>query len=170
MTRGSKPGRQSGMTLVEIAIVLAILGLLAAVSLPSFLGWKEASELRSAAVEVSDVMLSSRTKAVLERRNYTVQVNYTTNTYTVTPTGGRVGAAWGTVDLYADDSDPDCPALSAGNILFRPDGTADAAGFEAVYLRSTSSRVPERYRVTVLGATGKVGLEKWRGGTWSGAY
>jgi len=33
---------------------------------------------------------------------------------------------------------------------------------------SKSAGVPARYRVKVLGATGKVGVEKWAGGAWTG--
>ena len=113
-------------------------------------------------------MLSARMRAVVDRRDYTVGVDYTTDTCSITP---PIGAAQktGSVDLYFDDSDPDCPSLSSQNVVFRPNGTADAAGFEAVYLRSRSAQVTVRYRVKILGATGKVSVEQWSGGAWGGA-
>jgi prepilin-type N-terminal cleavage/methylation domain-containing protein len=170
---GTVPGRlrgnRAGFTFVELAVVLAILGLLTVSALPFLQRWKLAIDLRRAAGSVADTMLSARMKAVVERRDCTVSVDYATDTFWATPSVGTSKIS-GSVDLYFDDSDPECPSLSAGNIVFRANGTADAAGFEAVYLRSRSPRVPVRYRVKILGATGKVSVEKWAGGDWSGAY
>lgn len=157
------------MTLVEIGVVLAVVALLAALGLPSLRGWREATDLRDAAGRISETMQASRMKAIVERTMYTVSVDYAADTASAAPTGGTTGKT-GSVDLYPDDTDPDCPSLSAQNVVFRPNGTADAAGFEAVYLRSRSARVPARYRVKVLGATGKISTERWLGGAWVGAY
>jgi len=167
------PGRphrdQSGITLVEISVVLAVLGVLLTLSFPSLKEWRRAVELRSTAAKVAEIMLSARMSSVVERRDYLVSVDYTADACSVTPPVGTT-AAGGLVDFYPDDTDPDCPSLSSHNVVFRPNGTADAAGFEAVYLKSRSAMVPARYRVKVLGATGKVSVEKWAGGAWSGAW
>ena len=113
-------------------------------------------------------MLSARMRSVVDRRDYTVSVDYATDTCSA-PSPVGTTKKMGSVDLYLDNTDPDCPSLSDSNVVFRPNGTADAAGFEAVYLKSRSARVPVRYRVKVLGATGKVSVEKWAGGEWYGA-
>jgi prepilin-type N-terminal cleavage/methylation domain-containing protein len=160
---------QSGFTLVELAVALAVLGSIMVLGWPFLQGWKEAIDLRSTAAGVSDTMLSARMKAVVDRRNYTVSVDYATDAFSVAPPVGTA-KKMGSVDIYLDDTDPDCPPLSSKNVVFRPNGTADAAGFEGVYLKSKSARVPVRYRVKVLGATGKVSVEKWAGGEWYGAY
>ena len=160
---------QSGFTLVELAVALAVLGSIMVLGWPFLQGWKEAIDLRSTAAGVSDTMLSARMKAVVDRRNYTVSVDYATDAFSVAPPVGTA-KKMGSVDIYLDDTDPDCPPLSSKNVVFRPNGTADAAGFEGVYLKSKSARVPVRYRVKVLGATGKVSVEKWAGGEWHGAY
>jgi prepilin-type N-terminal cleavage/methylation domain-containing protein len=159
----------AGFTLVEIMVALAILGLVAVSALPFLQGWKEGIDLRNGAAKVAETMLLARMRSVVERTDYTVSVNYATDVLSATPSVGSTKII-SSVDLYFDDSDPDCPALSSGNIDFRANGTADAAGFEAVYLRSRSARVPVRYRVKILGATGKVSVERWAGGDWSGAY
>ena len=160
---------QDGVTLVEITVVLAVAVLLAASSLPFLRRWKEAVDLRSSAARVADTLLSARMRSVVDRSDCTVSVDYAADRISAAP---PVAAAVirGSVDIYPDDSDPDCPSLSSRNVVFRPNGTADAAGFEAVYLRSRSAGVPARYRVKVLGATGKVSLEKWAGGEWRGSY
>ncbi len=169
MIPGRGPGDQAGATLVEIGVVLAVLGVLLSLGLPSLKGWKESMDLRNAAAEVSDVMLASRTKAIVERRTYTVSADETADTLAVAP-AGRTDHLPGSVDLYIDNSDPDCLSLSSRNIDFRPNSTADAVGFEAVYLRSKSARVQVRYRIKVLGAAAKVSVERWLGGAWVGAY
>ena len=81
-----------------------------------------------------------------------------------------MGRRWAGVDIHADASDPGCPPLSARDVAFRANGTANAAGFEAVYIQSKSPGVPVRYRVKVLGATGKIAVERLAGGAWAGAF
>jgi prepilin-type N-terminal cleavage/methylation domain-containing protein len=161
-------GDQAGITLVEISVVLAVLGVLLALSVPSLKEWRRAVELRGTAAKVAEIMLSARMRSVVERRDYLVSVDYTADACSVTPPVGTAQVG-GSVDFYPDNTDPDCPSLSARDVVFRPNGTADAAGFEAVYLKSRSATVAARYRVKVLGATGKVRVEKWAGGAWIGA-
>ena len=162
-------GDQTGITLVELCVVLAISGLLLALSFPSMKEWKNATDLRSMAAKVADIMLSARMKSVVERRDYRVSVDYATDACSVSSDTTELTLVGGTVDFYSDNTDPDCPSLSARNVVFRSNGTADAAGSEAVYLKSRSATVAVRYRVKVLGATGKVSVEKWAGGAWTGA-
>jgi len=131
--------------------------------------WKAATDLRSSADKVANLMLAARMRAVVDRVNYTVSVDYATDTCSTTPPVGTT-LVIGRVDYYQDDTDPDCPSLSSQDVVFRPNGTADAAGFECVYLKSLRAGVLVRYRVKVLGATGKISAEKWGGGDWVGAY
>lgn len=160
---------QSGVTLVEISIGLAIIGSLTVMALPNILRWREGLELRDAASEISGVMMHARTRSILERKNYTVAFSETANTYTSTPAGGaavgRFGNPWKSVDLYDDDTDPACPVFSGWDVVFRPNSSADTSGWEAVYLRTTGSIV--RYRVKVLGVTGRIAVEKWMGESWT---
>ena len=160
---------QGGFTLVELVVALAVLGVTLALSVPSLKDWKRAVDLRSKASKVEGLMLSARMRSVVERRDYSVSVDYATDACSVTPPVGTA-LLGGSVDFYLDNTDPDCPSLSSHNVVFRPNGTADAAGFEAIYLKSRSATVVARYRVKVLGATGKVSVEKWAGGAWSGAW
>jgi prepilin-type N-terminal cleavage/methylation domain-containing protein len=165
---------QRGVSMVELAVVVAVVAVMATIAAPSILAWKWKMELKNAASEVSTVMVQARSKSIFERKNYTVAVDYTTNAYTVTPAGGtadrRLGAAWGSVDLYVDTSDETVPPLSNGDIVFLPNSSADSVGFEAVYLRSKQASVDLRYRIKVLGATAKTTTERWMGGTWVSAY
>lgn len=170
---------QRGFTLVELIVVLGILSLAVAMGMPSFIQWRKSLELRDAASEISAVLMQARTKAIVDRLNYTIAFDEAANAYTTTkwlagassPAGGtitgRVGSPWRSVDIYADTSDPTCPPFTAGDVVFRPNSTADASGTEAVYLRDAS--VTQRYRVKVLGVTGRITVERWLGDAWASA-
>lgn len=158
-----------GFSLIEIAVVLAVVSLSLALGWPFLRQWKASIDLRSSASRVADIMLAARMRAVTGRENYTVSVDYATDACSVVPSVGTT-LVEGRADLYLDTSDPDCPSLSSQDVVFRPNGSADAAGFEAVYLKSRNVDVLMRCRVKVLGATGKVSVEKWTGGDWAGAY
>lgn len=171
---------QQGMTLVELSIVLAIAGGLAVLALPGILRWRQSLELRRAASEVSGVLMQARTRSILERKHYRVSFdetadNYTTHIYndaamtSLVGTLGRQGEPWKSVDIYDDDTDPACPPFSSWNVVFRPNSSADAAGFEGVYLRNADI-ANQRYRIKVLGATGKITVERWLGGAWNSEF
>jgi len=154
---------------IEVGVTLAIVGIVVALALPSLQGWQDKVDLRDAVSALSSALVEARARAVTERRTFTVSVDYAAESWRVAPAGGTVRPRGG-VDLFADAADPDCPPFSGGEIAFRANGTADAAGYEAVFLRSRSPRVPARYRVKVLGATGRVAVESWTGGAWAPSF
>jgi Tfp pilus assembly protein FimT len=153
-----------------MVVVLGILGMTTITAMPFLQQWKEASDLRSAAGKVAGAMLTTRMKAVVKRSDCTVSVDYAKDTYRILPLSGEAvqppQSVAGSVDVYQDSSETDSPPLTANQVTFRANGTATAAGFEAVYLRSRSAKISARYRVKVLGASGKITVEKWDGGAW----
>jgi prepilin-type N-terminal cleavage/methylation domain-containing protein len=180
---------RQGITLVEITIVLAVLAVMAAIAIPSYVNMLPRIELKRAATELSNVFMDSRMRSVKEVRNYTVTFDLAAEAYTVkwpepdstlcdTPPyfPGWAGnecrnrlSLSRRIDVYADTSDPGVASFSGSDVVFRPDGTAATAGYEAVYFRNQPPS-GERYRVKVLGVTGKISVEKWKGGSWASAF
>ena len=72
---------------MEISVVLSVLGVLLALSAPSLKEWKRGIDLRSTASKVADIMLSARMRSVVERRDFSVSVDYATDVCSVDPAG-----------------------------------------------------------------------------------
>lgn len=164
--------RCEGVTLIELAIVLAVVSIVAAIAIPSYITMLPHIDLKNAASDIGGVLLESRVRSIREVKDYTITFNLAGNTYSVTPEGGAPGPDYipsKRVELYSDGSDPSVPPFSGNNVVFRPNGTAVTAGYEAVYLRNRP-QTAERYRVKILGTTGKVNVERWTGGSWISAF
>lgn len=179
-------GRNDGITLVELAVVLSVVAVMAAVAIPTFFKMIPHMELRDAASDISTLLMESRMRSIAEAKYFRFTTDMASETRQLEegtvvfdPGSGTNIIQWSAegpaeklsrrVDIYADTGDPLVPSLSGETVIFRPDGTTDGAGFEAVYLRN-SPNTGERYRVKILGATGKIGIERWTGGTWDKAF
>ncbi|MDQ6998085.1 MAG: GspH/FimT family pseudopilin [Mariprofundus sp.] len=72
--------RQRGFTLLEVIIVMAIMGIVAAIGIPSFSDWREKQAVRSAAQALLAQMKQARIMAVADNRS--VSINFTSSSYT----------------------------------------------------------------------------------------
>lgn len=81
-----------GMTLVELVIGIAIVGMLMVMGLPSFSGWLQNSQIRTAAESIQNGLQLARAEAV--RRNATVR-------FDLTDAGGAVAWSVGCVSVTA---------------------------------------------------------------------
>ena len=74
--------KNSGFTLMELMIVIAIIAILSAVVIPNFLGWLPERRLDAGAQEVLQGLQKSRSRAIMLNRNVIVVINAGTESFT----------------------------------------------------------------------------------------
>lgn len=85
--------RDSGFTAFEVAVTLAIIALLAAMSMPSFLKWLQGHRLRGAAINLVADLEMAKIRAMREGAFVTLQL--TSNAYTIFLDDGSDGGVAG---------------------------------------------------------------------------
>ena len=77
--------RDAGFSLVELIITIVLLGIVAAIAVPSYRGWADNTNLKGAARMISSDFYDTRARAMAENRAYTVTYNPDpNNSYTIT--------------------------------------------------------------------------------------
>jgi type II secretory pathway pseudopilin PulG len=185
--------RSAGFTLVEILIVVAIMMIMAAVSMPSILAAIAHAKLRGASSSLSGLIQSSRMRAV--KRNKTVTVHFVTmgavpfavvkdvaDTSTdlkVTDPQVQLGASRIHVANPTGDAPPLTDAILSYTPLNLPDlvsfnarglpckyasGVCTTAGF--IYYLTDTSR-PSAWTAVSISPGGRVKQWFWNGRVWT---
>ncbi|MEO7794599.1 MAG: GspH/FimT family pseudopilin [Thermoanaerobaculia bacterium] len=171
--------RQSGFTLIETLVVLAVVGILVLITVPAFLGMLNRYKLTGTSREVVSLLQAARMEAI--KFNAPSQVNYdsTSNTFiafvdldrdNALSASDRILAGnvripakvefWGPGDgaangVNAIDGWDDAPARLGP--IFSPDGSADRVG--AFRFKDTSNNFLE-VRIETP-ATGRIAMRKY---------
>jgi len=113
--------KQTGFSLMELCVVVAIIALMAAIGIPNFLGMKERYRLRSSATTILSVFKKARTEAI--KRNVSVALIFNdagNGTYSMFVDDGNGG---GTANNMKRDGteqqllDPSTTKIQSGNSL-----------------------------------------------------
>jgi len=116
--------REAGVTLLELVIVLAILGLTVSLVAPRFGNWSEEWTLRNAAERVAQTVRYARTRALFEQSYYVVEIEPSTRWVRVfNPASGFLRAYSLPRGVTIDDGENPLPPVV--RILFPPSGVVE---------------------------------------------
>lgn len=82
---------ESGFTLIEMLIVVAIIGIAGLIALPNYLVWQSRSELRQAITEVQNQLLLARMAALSRNAPVTVAISIINGAVLTTTTNAATG-------------------------------------------------------------------------------
>ncbi len=157
----SHPERDSGFTMIEVLVTVAVLGVMMAISLSGFSAWARAGEQAGTASELQSLLRQTQQRAVTEGRAMCVQFDVAANVYTVY-TGACDDAARvktvGPVTTNAESVHIASPGFTASSgsstgVTFYARGTATPGTVRVT--RIGESKV---YTLDVEGLTGRVSL------------
>jgi len=122
--------KQSGFTLIEMMIVIAIMGIFAGIAIPNFLSYMPKHRLNGAARQVMGDLMAARMQAVSQNNDFKVLFDISINNheYTILDDDNNdgnidVGEWTQTKDIQSEYSDVTFSNVTADPI-FRPRGTA----------------------------------------------
>jgi len=78
-----KNSKESGFTMTELVVVIAIIGVTLAIAIPSFLSYRPTMRIKGAARDITTILQWSRMKAVSENNRMEIQFSPANKTYTV---------------------------------------------------------------------------------------
>jgi prepilin-type N-terminal cleavage/methylation domain-containing protein len=145
--------RQSGFTLMELMIIIAIIGVLIGIAVPNFLGWLPKYRLRSAADELFTNLNLAKMAAV--RRGEECTVSFTAQGYGIDLLGKSIKLADYGSGVTFEKSDgsagfPSSPMVFGSRGLLNPPS-------RIIYL--TNSQKTDFYKVRAL-TSGLIKIEK----------
>lgn len=143
-------GREAAFTLLELLVVLAIMGLLAAIAVPTFSGGVSTTALKSAAREVAAGLRLARGQAIAQRVEATLEIDVAGRTFRVPP-DPRLHALPSGIDVKLFTAQRDLVNDRIGAIRFFPDGGSNGG-------RITLAAGERKFDVDVNWLTGRVAI------------
>jgi prepilin-type N-terminal cleavage/methylation domain-containing protein len=98
--------KESGFTLAEVMVVIAIIAALAALAVPNFVGWLPGYKLKSAVMELENNLQLARLRAIKTNGNCSLGIDTGNDSYTIDCTNRTVDLGnYGEVRFGAADGD-----------------------------------------------------------------
>jgi general secretion pathway protein H len=148
-TRGARRDAP-GVTLLELLIVLVLMGLIAALTIPTFSGGVSTTELKSAAREVAAGLRLARGQAIAQKAEAALELDVAARSFRVPP-DTRLHALPAGIDLKLFTAQRDLVNDKIGAIRFFPDGGSNGG-------RITLAAGERKYDVDVDWLTGRVAI------------
>lgn len=163
--------RESGFTLVEMAVTVAVVGVLAVIAIPTFINIVPKTRLNSAVQTLANEIAMSRTSAIAKSTDYGIQFDPSSEQYKL----GRYLS--GTFTPYATTTLGSFADLES--VKYK-DGSAAPNTLQLTAMGATSVPLMNEYlyitlqtkdgfdkRRVVVWMTGRVATEKWTGTSWT---
>jgi general secretion pathway protein H len=142
--------RAHGVTLLELLIVLAIMGIVAAMVVPMLGGGVSTTELKSSARQMAAALRLARSESLATRREHFVLLDLERRVFRV-DSDAREIALPRDVELKLFTAQSDLVSDKAGAIRFYPDGGSNGG-------RVTIAAGERKYEVDVDWLTGRVAI------------
>jgi type IV fimbrial biogenesis protein FimT len=173
------PWKQSGFSLIEVMVVVAIFAIVAGVSAPNLQRWMRNYRLKSAVMDLHSNMQLAKLNAVKENRQWKIQFN-ASGTYTLIQcltntcetgtlnTDYRMSKTVSFETAYTNEivfKNPESSTLffERNPLVFSNTGTTAQPGYAYISNSINSSY----YRVGTKYIAGAVHIEKWNGSGWN---
>ncbi len=144
------PCQHRGVTLLELLIVLMLMALIAAMTLPMFSGGVSGTDLKTAARDVAAGLRLARVRAISQRAESLLELNLEARTFRVSP-DERSHRLPEKIDLKLYTAQRDLLNEKVGAIRFFPDGGSNGG-------RITLVAGERKYDVDVDWLTGRVAI------------
>lgn len=158
--------KENAFSIIELMIVMAIIGVVSAVSIPGFKQWSRSYNLQSAAIDLYSHMQMTKLGAVKENRLWNISFNPGGLLgYEVRNSAGQpvktvnFGVKYAGEILFADPTAS--KTFDAPTLAFNPSGLSDK-GYAYISNKSRS----KYYRVGLPFNTGSIRIEQWNGVQW----
>ena len=137
---------ERGVTLIEIAVVLAIVGIMALFLAPAIGEWLDNFRIRQTARNISSTLQEAKMQTISSKTPNSVVFSTTNNTYTLQPEG-KVAQVPRGVNIVS---------VTAATVSFAPDGTSTSTSTETIQIDNADGQT---YQI-IINPVGRISMQE----------